>query len=310
MSHGVTLAAARHNGVMTTDPAELQREVSRLLESAGFDDPRREAELLIAAVLDLSPGEFELRRLLGRGIEADAATRVRDAAQLRARRIPLQHLTGRAPFAGLELEVGPGVFVPRPETETLVALALERIADTPEPRVLDLCTGSGAIAIAIASARPDAEIAALEASAAAWPWLRRNLRALAPAVRPVFGDWMRGTSAYADGSVDLLVSNPPYVPAAALPADPEVREFDPAMALYSGADGLDEIRRMLAEATRVLRPGGSILLEHTEAQGAAIRALAAAAGLIDAVTHADLTGRDRITSARRVGDGAGAAPRD
>lgn len=284
---------------MTTPLADLLADVARILAPAGFDAPRREAELLTAAVLDRSPGDLELARLLGRGLDEDAAARVLEAAHLRARRVPLQHLTGRAPFAGLDLHVGPGVFVPRPETETLVDVALARLSGLASPRVLDLCAGSGAIGLAIAVARPDAEVLAFEASPAAWPWLRRNIREHAPSVRARFGDWMRTVATLEDGSVDLIASNPPYVPAAAFPADPEVREYDPAMALYSGADGLDEIRRILVEAARLLRPGGSVVVEHTEEQGAAIRVIAAAAGLEDAATHRDLTGRDRVTSARQ-----------
>ena len=165
------------------------------------------------------------------------------------------------------------------------------------PRVADLGAGSGAIAIAIAAARPDARVLALEASPRAWPWLRRNLRAHAPGAEPRFGDWRQQLEAEPDGDFALLVSNPPYVPTREIPADPEVRRHDPEPALYSGADGLDEIRRIAGAARRLLAPGGHVLVEHTERQGAATRAVLESAGLVDAATLADLTGRDRITLA-------------
>lgn len=280
---------------------ELVDAVAARFAGSGFDDPAREAQLLVAAVLDRSLGDLELDRLLGRRVPAADSRRVLELAERRARREPLQHLVGRAPFFGVELAVGPGVFVPRPETELLVETALATLAPAAEgrsPRVADLGSGSGAIAIAIANRRPDARVLALEASPHAWPWLRRNLRALAPDVEARFGDWRAQLAGEPDGAFAALVSNPPYVPASEIPADPEVRRHDPATALYSGADGLDEIRRIAAAAARLLAPGGHVLVEHTERQGEAVRAVLSDAGLADARTRTDLTGRDRISLAR------------
>ena len=286
------------------DARELHGLVVDRLAPAGFAAPEREASALLAAVLDRSPGDLELDRLLGRRIPGPEVERVLAAAARRARREPLQHLVGTAPFFGLDLAVGPGVFVPRPETELLVEAALERLAPPragARPRIADLGSGSGAIVIALAEQRPDARLLALEASPRAWPWLRRNLRALAPAVEPRFGDWRRQLERERGGEpFALLVSNPPYVPSRDIPADPEVRRHDPTQALYSGADGLDEIRRIAAAAAELLERGGHVLVEHTERQGEEVRRVFAEAGLGEARTLADLTGRDRITLASAV----------
>lgn len=287
---------------MSTTHAELQQQVARILVPGGFPNPAREAELLIAAVLDRSHGQLELDRLLGRSLERDQVDGVLAVASRRARREPLQHLVGSAPFREVELAVGPGVFVPRPETELLVELVCaEPAARRAQARIADLGSGSGAIAIGVATALPGAEVLALEASPYAWPWLQRNLRTHAPRVEARFGDWDAQLAHEHPASFDVLVSNPPYVPQREIPADPEVRLFDPETALYSGGDGLDEIRRIAVAAERLLRADGCLVVEHTEEQGAEIREIFAAQGLVDTATHPDLTGRDRFTSARQRG---------
>lgn len=282
--------------------------VRALLSRAGFPHPAVEADALLAAVLGISRGDVELDALLGRTVDAAEAARVDAAAARRARREPLQHIVGTAPFLGLDLAVGPGVFVPRPETELLVELAAEALraraarddrAPGP-PRAVDLGSGSGAIAIALARATPQAHVWAVEASPFAWPWLVRNARAHgAGRVHPAFDRIGDRAVPAAARPLDVLVSNPPYIPRANEPRDPEVRRHDPAMALYGGADGLDVVRDIARLGLGTLADGGALILEHDDHQGPAIRELLTAAGYVGAVTHPDLAGRDRITSAER-----------
>ncbi len=277
--------------------AKLISQARSTLVAAGLAP--EEAEITIAAALECSRGDLELARLLDRRPTAVQLQRIRGFIRQRSRRIPLQYLTGTAGFYGHELAVGPGVFIPRPETETLVTHAVDTARGSNNmPVIYDLGSGSGAIAIAIAAELPEARVTAVEASPHAWPWLRRNVNSIAPSVRVHFGDWHQLLTELADNSVDLLVTNPPYVPEREVPHDPEVRLFDPETALYSGPDGLDDIRQLADEAARLLRPGGAILVEHTERQGERVRELFAAAGLQRSQTHRDLTGRERITSAK------------
>jgi release factor glutamine methyltransferase len=237
-------------------------------------------------------------------VSETVATAALEMTEERAQRIPLQHLTGRAPFRGLELAVGPGVFTPRPETETVAQFAIDALGATASdpPIAVDLCTGSGAIAIALAAEVPHARVWAVEKSRAAHAWAERNVAELGDGrVTLLRGDAAdaRALLADIDGAVDVLVSNPPYVPVDMVPRDPEVRDHDPALALYGGTDGLDVVRIIATVGVRLVRPGGRIVLEHAEEQGAAIRALLAGAGWSAASTHQDLTGRDRASTAVR-----------
>jgi len=232
-------------------------------------------------------------------IDADDARRVRELAARRATREPLQHITGVAPFRSLELAVGPGVFVPRPETEQVVQFAIDALRAVPsaEPVGVDLGTGSGAIALAMATEVPHARVYAVEKSPEAFAWTRRNVESVgATNLQAVLGD-LADALPELDGAVDVVISNPPYVPDDAIPRDPEVRLFDPAAALYGGADGLDVVRVISGVARRLLRPGGTLVLEHGELQGAQIRELLTADGWRAAATHRDLTTRDRATTA-------------
>jgi release factor glutamine methyltransferase len=254
-----------------------------------------DAELLLAHVLGVSR-----TALLTRDDVSDAAA-ARFAALLdqRADRVPLQHLTGRAPFRHLELAVGPGVFVPRPETEQLAGWALERIAALDSPVVVDLGSGSGALALALASEHPGAQVTAVERDPVAIEWTRRNAAAQ-PAVAVVHGDMTDPhLLTELDGSVDVVVSNPPYVPeGAGLPR--EVAEHDPPLALWGGDDGLDVVRGLLVTAARLLRPDGWLGIEHADQQGTALPALVrGAGGWADVEDHRDLAGRPRYTTARR-----------
>ncbi len=220
----------------------------------------------------------------------------------RRRREPLQHITGEMHFRHLRLEAGPGAFVVRPETEMVAEEAIAAARRLPGPRVVDLCTGSGAIALAVATEVPSAVVWAVELSPQALTVARRNVAALAPQVTLVAGDAATALPEL-DGTVDVVVSNPPYVPPDAVPRDPEVRDHDPDLALYGGGtDGLEVPRAVLRTAARLLRPGGTVVMEHAEVQAVAARQAAADTGAFtDVRTVRDLTGRDRMVVATRSG---------
>jgi release factor glutamine methyltransferase len=278
---------------------DLRRQAINVLTAAGVPTPEADAELLLGFVLGMSRGEVQARIVMDAGADDEAAAAVREAVARRAAREPLQHITGRAAFRGLELEVGPGVFVPRPETEGVAQLAIDALlaVASPEPVAVDLGTGSGAIALALATEVPHARVHAVERSAEALAWTRRNARGVAN-LALVHGD-LADALPELDGTVDVVVSNPPYVPDDAIPRDPEVRGYDPAEALYGGPDGLDVVRVISRRAAQLLRPGGMLVLEHGEHQGLAIRELLAADGWRAPATHPDLTRRDRATTAHR-----------
>ncbi len=281
--------------------SELLRAATATLAAAGVPTPDVDAELLAAHSLALSRGALAAAAL--RGDEAPEAERAvfEQLVARRAAREPLQHLTGSAPFRHLELRVGPGVFVPRPETEMVAQLGIDalRAAAVPEPIAVDLGTGSGAIALSLATEAPHARVYAAENSVDAFVWARENFAAVgAPNARLAFID-LANAFPELDGTVSVLVSNPPYVPDDAIPRDPEVRLWDPPAALYGGADGLDVVRVLSTVGRRLLHPGGTIVIEHGEWQGAPIRDLLTADGWRAAATHPDLTTRDRATTALR-----------
>ena len=271
------------------------------LAAAGVPDPEVDAELLIGHVLGLSRGGVQARLIIGGELgEADAAA-LEPLVARRVGREPLQHLTGRAAFRSLDLAVGPGVFVPRPETEQVVQLAIDALRATaePEPVAIDLGSGSGAIALAMATEVPHARVWAVENSSEAFPWTRRNVDEVgAPNLTLVFGD-LRTALRELDGRAAVVISNPPYVPAGEIPRDPEVRLHDPDAALYGGADGLDVVRVVSRRAAELLHPGGVLVLEHAETQSAPIAALLAADGWRAVSHHRDFTMRDRATTALR-----------
>lgn len=275
------------------DVAALLAEATRQLAAAGVASARVDAELLLAALLDVPRG-----RLLTRvDLPDDVAADYRAWVGRRAAREPLQHITGRAPFRTLELAVGPGVFVPRPETELLVDLVLPELAGRAAPLVVDLCAGSGALALAVADEVPAARVVAVERSGAAVEWLTRN--AAGTTVQVLTGDigdeaLLRQFAA----QVDVVVSNPPYVPAQT-DVDPEVRA-DPAEAVFAGPAGLDLLPVVIARAAELLRPGGVLAVEHDETHGRAVPGLLRADGrFADIAEHPDLTGRARFATARR-----------
>lgn len=211
----------------------------------------------------------------------------------RAHGEPLAYLTGEREFRGLSLAVSPAVLVPRPETEHLVDWALECLRDRPHPRVLDLGTGSGAIALAIAHERPDALVHASDVSAAALGVAQGNARRCDRPIRLREGPWWQP---WAGECFDLVVSNPPYIAG----GDPHLAALahEPALALTPGGDGLDALRAIAVGAAAHLAPGAWLLLEHGFDQAAAVRALLAAADLVDVATRSDLAGLDRCTGAR------------
>lgn len=274
--------------VDATSVREQVAAAARRLDDAGVPSARHDAEALAAHLL----GVPRTALLLAEG-PLDAASYATLVAR-RAAREPLQHLVGTAPFRHLELLVGPGVFVPRPETEAVVDAALAAIAEITEPLVVDLCAGSGAIALSIKHERADAQVHAVELSDDAMLWLLRNVFGLELVVRGVQGD-VRDPALLAelDGTVDLVVSNPPYIPEGAVPLDPEVRDHDPALALFGGPDGLDVVRAVAVTARRLLRPGGVLVIEHSDRDGAVAPEVLRGHGFVDVSDHRDLAGRDR-----------------
>ncbi len=275
----------------------LVRGAARRLRDAGIDSADVDAVLLAAHAFDVPAGEVRRRMILGG--EAPAPGPLDALVAERAARIPLQHLTGRAYFGGLELSVGPGVFVPRPETELVARLAIDAL--DPGSRAVDLCTGSGAIALAIKAEAPSAEVHAIELSELAVAWAARNRDDLGLDVDLRTGD---ATSAFPEleGAVDVVVSNPPYIPVGALPKDPEVRDHDPEVALYGGSDdGLAIPLAVAARAAILLRPGGLLVMEHADVQGDSLPAALVRTGQwADVEDHDDLAGRPRAVTARRV----------
>jgi release factor glutamine methyltransferase len=269
------------------------------LADAGVESPRADAELIAASVHHVRRGELHTVR------NCDFDARFWAEIARRAAREPLQHITGSAHFRYLELEVGPGVFVPRPETEVMTGWAIDQLGkmDVAEPVVVDLGTGSGAIALAIAQEVPRARVHAVEADPLARAWAERNVTRYVAAVPYTAGRVMLHAGDFADalgdldGTVDLVISNPPYIPVGAY-VEPEVSEYDPPAALWSGTDGLDAIRTVQRAARRLLRPGGLVAVEHGAPQGAAVYwVFPEEQGWRDTRNHKDLAGRDRFVTA-------------
>jgi release factor glutamine methyltransferase len=290
-----TIETARPNSIRT-----LRARGIDLLTSVGVPTPEVDTDLLIAHVLGISRGEVQARALTDAGVDAEAVQQLDEVFERRASREPLQHITGRAAFRHLELAVGPGVFVPRPETESVAQVAIDALmAYAGTPRAVDLGTGSGAIALSLATEVPQAEVIGVENSARAFVWTKRNFTDVgADNARVIFIDLADALPEW-NGTVSVVVSNPPYIPIGAIPRDPEVRLHDPEVALYGGADGLDVVRQVSVTALRLLHAGGSLILEHGDEQGAPIRALLAEDGWTAIATHQDLTRRDRTTTALR-----------
>jgi release factor glutamine methyltransferase len=309
--HDYAVTAAYEHPSPGTERTRLAPVLARAiadLAGAGVVSPRVDAELLAAHALGVGRG----RLLLIDTIRPDEWRRFTDLVSRRADRVPLQHLLGTAAFRHLEVAVGDGVFVPRPETELLAGWGIdEAIAAGVAPVVVDLCSGTGAVALAVANELAaagvsGARVTAVERSAAALRWLRRNAadRAAAgdPPVDVVAGDVTDpGLLPGLRGRVDVVLCNPPYVPDGTQ-VPPEVAEHDPADAVFGGADGLAVIRPVIGLAAGLLRPGGVVGIEHDDVHATAVPGLLRADGrFADVVDHLDLAGRPRFATARRDG---------
>ena len=270
----------------------LARATQRLRE-AGVASPDFDAAELLAHVL----GTERSRLVLVDEVPAPAAERYADLLDRRAAREPLQHLTGVAHFRHVQLQVGPGVFVPRPETELLAGWAIEQAGALGSPVIVDLCTGSGAVARAVADEVPGATVHAVELDEAAHAWALRNLAGTGVDLR--HGDMATAFDDLA-GTVDVVTCNPPYIPLDAWESvAPEARDHDPHLALFSGDDGLVAMRVLEERAALLLRPGGVVGAEHADQQGESAPAVFAASSRWTEVRdHCDLAGRPRFLTAR------------
>jgi len=274
---------------------ELIAAATKRLTTAGVASPRHDAEVLAAHLLGVTRGELRLQP-----DPTDTFVKEYDAAvRRRADREPLQHITGVAHFRHVTVRVGPGVFVPRPETELAAGAAIEAargmVAAGRTPVVADLFAGSGAIALAVADEVQAAQVHAVEADDGAVEWLRRNAESTSVIVHHADVD---GCLPEMDGRLDVVVANPPYIPTGATIRDPEVAAHDPAAALWSGADGLDAMRVLERTAARLLRPGGLLIAEHADVQGDAAPGVLRQTGRWSNVEdHLDLAGRPRYVTA-------------
>ena len=278
---------------MAVHRRDLVRAAALRLGEAGVASPDYDADALLAHVLGTTRGALVLVEEVG----ADAVAGFEALVSRRAAREPLQHLTGTAAFRYVELAVGPGVFVPRPETELLAGWAIAQALTLEAPVVVDLCTGSGAIARALADEAPHATVHAVELDPAAYAWAARNLAGTGVDLR-------EGSMAEAfddlDGTVDIVVCNPPYIPLEAWESvAAEARDHDPHLALFSGDDGLDALRVLERRSRSLLRPGGVVGAEHADVQGESAPGVFSASGAwTDVRDHRDLAGRPRYLTSR------------
>ena len=282
----------------------LLHQAASELREVGVSSAEQEARQLLAYAAGV-----ELARLpLLDAVEDAQAAYFEVLIKKRARRIPLQHLTGRAHFRYLEVEVGPGVFVPRPETEVMTGWAIEQLRPMVYavargksrhlPVVVELGTGSGAVAKSIALELTGTRVHAVELSEEAAAYAARNL---ADTTVELHVQDMIGALPELSGSVDLVIANPPYIPLEAFESVlPEVRDYDPPLALFSGDDGLDAIKVVAAEAARLLRPAGLLCVEHADVQGESAQQVLVRHGAFAGVRdHLDLNGRPRFVTAVR-----------
>ncbi len=270
--------------------ADLIRDAAVRLRG---DEARLEAELLLAHALERPRSWFYAHA--GDVMGPREVERFQGLLRRRAGGEPVAQIIGRRGFWSLDLIVTPDTLIPRPETELLVELVLDRLPRTRPAAVLDLGTGTGAVALAIAAERPLADVSAVVARAAALAVARENANEAGLPLRLLEGDWF---APVAGERFDIVASNPPYI----AEADPHLRQgdlrFEPIAALASGPDGLDAIRAIVAAAPAHLNPGGWLLLEHGHDQGPAVRRLLTAAGFVRVATERDLEQRDRVTLGR------------
>ena len=272
------------------NPSQLIAKLSQDFLEAGIESAEADAKELICHALSISKSDLMMLELENKLIDERQLTEIIELSKKRQNRVPLQHLTGISFFRNLELLVGPGVFVPRPETELLVELALG--LELPEKTSIEIGTGSGAISIAL-STEGQFEATAIEVSTEAASWAEKNIAKSNANVNLQIQDFNLFSSNQKYG---LLISNPPYIPSGAIPVDPEVNLYDPEIALYAGEDGLDLIR-VLADSKHLLLAGGVLLFEHDESQRESIVQLLLDKGWQNVRHFQDLNGRDRFIQA-------------
>lgn len=297
---------------------DVVRSSADVLRKAGVDTPEHDAKLLLAEALHVDLRDVDkamlmgddTERLAGKNDAESALERFRAMLDRRARREPLQHITGHAPFRYLDLKVGPGVFVPRPETELVVQEGIDWTTSHGmySARAVDLCAGSGAIGLSFAMEVPGSEVWAVEKSATAAEWTRRNLDETVRRHPNIAGNYhldiadatQMPTLSQLDGTIDIVLTNPPYVPLADIPEQPEARDYDPDLALYGGsADGTLIPERIIARAAKLLRADGLMVMEHDITQGERLAAFARTCGFVDVTVHNDYTGRPRYLTAEK-----------
>lgn len=279
--------------------SELLETATQELTDAGVISPSVDAELLGCFVLGLERSELTVLALSEQMFPSDKIAEFNNAVSRRVKREPLQHITGLAPFRHIELIVGPGVFIPRPETEQLVEVAIKTLSGVAKPLVVDLCSGSGAIAICLTLEIEGAKVHSVELSEQAFSFLSLNYQKYGLNLELAKNEDLATAFDELRGQVDLVISNPPYIPDTAVPIDVEVQLHEPALALYGGTDGLDVIRTISSRAMYLLKPAGSLLVEHSDSQARAISELLLGEGWLEVVSSQDLTGKDRMILAKK-----------
>ena len=301
---------------------ELVRSASAMLRASGVDTPEHDAKLLAAEAFGVDLQTVDKAMLMGsetselakqgakQSGEDAALKRFHTMVDRRSKREPLQHITGHAPFRYLDLKVGPGVFIPRQETELVVQEGVDWITKHGmySAKVDDLCAGSGAIGLSFVTEVPGSEVWAVEKSEQTAQWTRVNLNETAKKYPSIASNYhleiadatQTPTLNQLDGTIDIVLTNPPYVPLADIPQQPEVRDYDPDLALYGGsADGTLIPERIIARAAKLLKNGGLLVMEHDITQGERLSAFALSYGFSNVMVHNDYTGRPRYMTAKK-----------
>jgi release factor glutamine methyltransferase len=278
---------------------ELVEHAANRFQEAGIESARVDAELLAGHVLSLTRGGVQSAIISETKISTADAEAITDFYGRRLNREPLQHITGKGYFRNLELAVGKGVFIPRPETEFVAQLAIDALRSmaAEQPIAVDLGTGSGAIALAMATEVGNAKIFAVEKSDQAIAFTKKNFQTYGGSNSTLSHGDLAEAFTELDGTVSVVVSNPPYIPSAAVPRDIEVKLHDPELALYGGEDGMQVMYQVSITAQRLLHAGGSLVVEHADSQAAQVSQLLLADGWRQVRSHKDLTGRDRAVTA-------------
>ena len=277
--------------------AQALEEARQKLAQAKVPSPDADAHWLLAHAISSNRAEVLRRITLLEDLSQTEQDLFYSSLNRRVKREPLQHITGKAAFRNLELLVGPGVFIPRFETEQVAQIGIDFLKSlSSTANAADLGTGSGAIAISLAL-ETSAEVVAIEVSNDAVKYARENIQRFAPHVQLIVGSFEQSLLNLTE--LDLIISNPPYIPRAAVPTEPEVYKFDPEVALYSGEDGLDSIREIVAISTFALRPEGMLVLEHADGQSDQVCELLLEQGFTSVTAHPDPTGRLRAVSGIR-----------